>query len=983
MDLNRTTGLPKHYFGLFGFLVTVCISSTWLSADDNSKKPAAEEAPAAEPKSRLVPLSPAHLKIAQSKSQAIQDLCGKRAAAVNYKPLSVPIVKEALTQQATHERYLQFRLRELEAYKSLTSDPPQAKTAGTKFIDAYLRYVVNTDANSNSLKEVNALGKVAVEAGSKDPLLLAYQRSIQWEVLQDHAEAESAWLTILNELQQTKYPRAVELYVRYFLRDIDHARNGDPRYSKKPYPIPVATIVQWLEQEGTNSPWRESVCERLWTLWKKANMHERLDILNAVGASKEIDEYFVHVLAGELNYQLAWSYRGNGYADTVTREKWQRFGYYSAHAAEHWKYAWFLHPELPLAPGCLIGVALTASGTEETPQFWFHRTVEANFDHYDAYSRMLLALLPRWGGSHRSMFEFAKNCVETERFETVVPYIAVEMLKELRDREMVDLSEQPSAARLLRDFATRREAYRKRLPNSRLYEDNGAYRSDIVVLMEQSQLPDLAAAELRSAGTQLNWTRLRHNGRPGRYLATRLMATQGALGQRVLPFDEKLRQPWDANIDAGQLKWLTDECQALKDLVPAGDPAEAYLSHAAVILKQLRQFSTGDWAEMPIDRELTGWEPYTESWSYDSGAVDLISWVGGEANQANLRPLANFQPPLEIEATFELRDPYPWIDNPGIGWSREGSIGDLYPLRKKAIKFAIESSVSPVDGKLARRDFVHNQGLPSSTDRYPLKTTGPHRLRLKLWNQSAEFSVDDTIWSTTQLSQPWDRQGFLCLGSNLDLPQAGTLRLSEIRIRNLGGAPPPADSEPLDVRSKYWEDRQTTVSGDDPVTMAKLCRIRFDQKRFEDVLSLAKELQDKHPGMNDISVWKARALLEYRHDEAGALAELQANRSYEARDDVEVMSIIAEIMSMAQDKSLRNGKKALSLAQDSFKASRSTHARSLAAQAAAEAELGDSKAATSTLTKALELATESEKQEWEPRLMTYKAGKPYHFPANP
>jgi hypothetical protein len=966
MALNRSSSILMRCFSLCGLLGALFLKPLWVLADDDLG---------------LEPLCAEPLAIAQSKKDDIKALRRARAKAANYPALSIPIVEGASTWRETRDRYLQFRLRELDAYEKLTKDSPQAKIAGRKFIETYLRQMAGRVFKNPDYQELDSLGRAAVEAGSKDPLLVTYQRVIQWGLIHDHAEAEQAWLQTIQELPQTKYPRTIELNARFFLRDIDRARKGDPRHSKEPYPIPVATIVQWLEEEGTDSKWRECVCERLQDLGTNTSLPERMELLDAIKASKGIDEYFVHILAGELNFLFAWGFRGTGAANTVTADNWKRFGYYSTHAADHWEYAWFLYPELPLAP-CRIGaIALSGRGTGEPHQFWFQRTIEANFDFYEAYTQMLMALQPRWGGSYRKMFEFASNCVQTERFDTVVPYIAVEMLKVLRDQEQIDLSDQPAAAQLLREFAAKREAYRKASPGAYLYEDNGSYHADIILLMEQCQLPDLAAAELQVVWPNVDWPRLRHNRRTGRYLGARLMATQGALGQRVLPFDEKLRQPWDADVDLDQLKWLTDEYQELKGLAPAGDPAETYLAHAAVILEQLRQFSSGDWAEMRIDQDLNGWEPYAEQLSVDNSAVDLIAWQGAASNQANLRPLANFRPPLEIEATFELRGPHPWVNNPGIGWSREGSIAELYPLQKKSLKFAIESSMVPLNGQIIRRDFVHNQGLPSSTDRYPLKSTGHHRLRLKLWDQSAEFSVDDTIWSTTQLSQPWDGEGFLCLGSNLDAPQTGTLRLSDIRIRKVGGPPPPAESESLEVRSKYWDQRQATGPADDPVTMAQICRIRFEQKRFEDVLSLAKQLLDQHPGMNDVSIWKARALLGHRHDEAGALLELQANRKYEDRDDVEVMSSISEIMSMAKDESLRDGKQALSLAQAAFEKSQSKHARSLAAQAAAEADLGDFKAATDSLTSALQLATKSEKQEWEPRLVAYKAGKPYRFPA--
>jgi tetratricopeptide (TPR) repeat protein len=333
-----------------------------------------------------------------------------------------------------------------------------------------------------------------------------------------------------------------------------------------------------------------------------------------------------------------------------------------------------------------------------------------------------------------------------------------------------------------------------------------------------------------------------------------------------------------------------------------------------------------------------------------------------------------------MEATFELLDPEPYPLWPGIGWSHEGPID---PKSKTfPPKFSLASNRYKFPGKpFARRDYIESKGVSSYENRYALHSTGPHRLRLKLWDNSAEICVDDAVWSTPPLKDKWDRSGFLCLGTNMETNlKGGALRLGRIRIRKIEVQPPPAESEPFAVRLAYWESRRMKNQEFDPVTMSRLCRLRFEQGQFEEVISLAGELLDNHPGISDVEVWKARAILIAHHDEEAALAILTECTRDSGRDAAEAMSTMAEIFAMARSDAIRDGKKAFGLAKLAVRISGEKHARSLAALAAAHAELGTFSGATDALSKAFEIASEAEKIEWEPRMAAYQAAMTYRYP---
>lgn len=922
-------------------------------------------------------LDEASLKPVRAKKTEI-DLLRQKYASAKYPRLGVPVVKGATTDQEVQRRFLKFRLRELTAYREQTNDAAEAKRPGEAFLEAYLRNYCDPDFPSDD-QRVDELGQAALAAGSRDPMVRAYHAYVRWTVNSNHADAERAWLGVIGDLPKSRYPKIVEVFTRCFLRELATTGKLNRQHVNEYRKVPIATIVRWLEEEGTNSEWTDCLCYRMTYLWGLASIREKEELLLECLKSRGINDYVLHRFAGDYFILLAWEHRTERGIKDVTPEQYRMFRITIDRAAEHLHYAWFLHPELPYAPRSLITICKANEGTAEPPEFWFHRTLEAQFDFSEAYFSLTEALLPRWGGSHEQLLTFAENCIGTARFDTFVPFYAIEVLKTLRDREHVDLKTHQDALRLIRGFVSRRNAFRKASSDSPLYDD-GTYRDELVRIMLDCDLTNLAAAEVGSVEGHANWTLLQRDRRPARYLAARADAARGPEGKRIVDFDEKLRRPWHATSDASQLVQLNDELQNLQEQVPAED-GRTYFAHAAVILEQLRQFSSGAWTELKLDPDLPGWEPYCNSWKTEEDSSVVLSGAKDVMQAINLRPLANFQPPLEIEATLELLDPPPYLNNTGFGWCREGKVTAESP--GSDLNFALESAKYKTgDGPLIRYDSVRYSGVWQRLQRYPLKKSGSHRLRLKLWDQSAEFTVDDAAWLAPTLAQPWNREGFLCLGTNQNqLSSGGSVRWSEIRIRKLDEALSPLESDSLEVRSKYWEGRHAAATEGDPIAQAQLCRIRFEQGRYEEVVTMVDQMLQQRPGINDVEIWKVRAQWNIDHNDAAAFAALTQINETAGRQDPEVISTMSEMQTMTRNDALRDVKRGQRLAQSAVDVSGQQHARALAALAAAEAELGDFQKALATLNQALEIATDTEKLEWEPRRTAYEASVSYRYPA--
>ena len=131
---------------------------------------------------------------------------------------------------------------------------------------------------------------------------------------------------------------------------------------------------------------------------------------------------------GDVQHRIAWKNRGGGFADAVTVEGWEGFREYEKKARVAWTKAWELRPDLPEAPRKMIGVARAGSIEPNESRKWFDRTLAARVDDRDAYDDYSWSLMERWCGSMDKTTAFAQECVETDRYDTCIPFLATTVL---------------------------------------------------------------------------------------------------------------------------------------------------------------------------------------------------------------------------------------------------------------------------------------------------------------------------------------------------------------------------------------------------------------------------------------------------------------------------------------------------------------------------------------------------------------------------
>jgi ankyrin repeat protein len=164
---------------------------------------------------------------------------------------------------------------------------------------------------------------------------------------------------------------------------------------------------------------------------KFSNDNKQL-ILDKLKAEQNIDPWLLKMIEGQNNIEYAWRMRGGGWGYEVTEDGWTEFRFYLKEAAKALIEAWRLHPDYPEAATNMITVAMgKCEASSESERCWFDRAVAAQMDYQNAYNNYLWSLCPRWGGSLMKMNKFALECLETERFDTDVPWFYLIAMRDM------------------------------------------------------------------------------------------------------------------------------------------------------------------------------------------------------------------------------------------------------------------------------------------------------------------------------------------------------------------------------------------------------------------------------------------------------------------------------------------------------------------------------------------------------------------------
>lgn len=316
-----------------------------------------------------------------------------------------------------------------EAYKRIGKRDPAWDKDAIAALDAFALVLTSQSPDSAAAWEPYRTHlEKAIDAGCDDPLVrYCYARDLASEHMST-AEAAEHWGDVADVMIRSSYHDFRKLYANF--RAYLAMRSAE--VGLKDYRTALYNRSCQLFSSCANQPeipvglittigtwWLDSFASSI------ADEHFRINYLHPInrhwGGALEVD-----LLNANFVIKHAWAARGNGFANTVSDEGWRLYRE-RLRAAESMLFtAWFDHKGEPAIAYEMLSVGLGLSFDRADYDLWFERIMTAAPDHYQACSRKLHYLKPRWHGSFNEMIEFGRRCVTNTNWTGRVPLILVD-----------------------------------------------------------------------------------------------------------------------------------------------------------------------------------------------------------------------------------------------------------------------------------------------------------------------------------------------------------------------------------------------------------------------------------------------------------------------------------------------------------------------------------------------------------------------------
>jgi tetratricopeptide (TPR) repeat protein len=856
----------------------------------------------------------------------------------------IPAAADAPTRKAYQARHLAYRLELLAAYDQFTNDPPAVRRDAHAFLETVERNkYVRLDADEWSV--IAAKGVKVLADGSADPLVrTAWMFATRGDRTDDEANAE-AW-SCYDAMKASRYPESIQIAPLMRLRE------GWTRSAPAAQGSSTDAVTKIAKAWIADSHAKFEHQRFRW--WAIASWFDDLDVahqkafVEACLTHPDVDPWLTNLVAGVHYIDEAWDARGSGYANTVAEGQWRQFRGSLTTASQYLRNAWQLNPEHPEPASHMITVAMGIDDPGLTTRDWFDRSVAAEFDHLDAYSRYMQSLRPRWGGSFEAQYAFGRECLATGRFDTDVPYMCIDALKDIDD----DVQEEGH----FRFLAFEPEAHWRDalaaftgLIDDPGHAEHGAelrtrafLQSECMFIAFDTKRYDEARRLADSMVKPIDARPMNEYGRNSRRVLAAVYAHSGPAasqakeisarikeGERVTPEDRAVVMP------------LLDEACRLD---PSPD-SEMYLAWWKTVLAWEQAFDDGQWVELRVPASGVGWLERSGKWTSDTdGSIKVRP--DSRVRAPELLCMASFPDPFEIQVEMFTKSPpqAPRTAEPGVclglTWDGDGESS------RRAFW------VSPFRREVGYDNTI---GQTWNASEPLVRMNDWNRFRLRLWGERCDFAVNGHATPLEEV-KGLVSEGRLALFCRRVLLERDRVEFKNLRIRKLTRPPPPPFIQ-YESRVEYY----TGVIADDPTDAGAwayraLGKLNLDQlDEAEADLRHALELLPDNSQFH----YYLGLVAKRRFDFDAAIAEFEVAHRCDA-NNIEPLLTLAWIRSTHPVASYRDGKAAVELCEKARRAHRPNWWGETV-HAAALAEAGQTAASAEHAQKALRLAPKDKK----------------------
>ncbi|MBN2301749.1 MAG: DUF4034 domain-containing protein [Lentisphaerae bacterium] len=320
----------------------------------------------------------------------------------------------------------------LEPYKRLGKKDPQWEEQALCYIQNYIDFAAKDKTSKIRPEDMLQKGHYLIHTlGCNDPVVcFCYGRCVYALRNEEYRSIFPLMEQTAKSLKEGNYPRVICYQTPRDLAKSKHPNANE--YAREAIEQAILAIAQTQYILGHEEAWLKNIRNVFdnCSLWSQPYLDQ---IRAAVDGNPDIPWYEKHVMTGMYHYYKAWAHRGGDYANTVTEKGWREFNKHMEIARVYLTEAWEEEPNKLMAPLQMINVAgMGFAGEGETERLWFDRTITVELDNVNAYIDLIFVTLPRWGGSLDQIYSFGLACLETKRYDTLVPLqylLAMEYIK--------------------------------------------------------------------------------------------------------------------------------------------------------------------------------------------------------------------------------------------------------------------------------------------------------------------------------------------------------------------------------------------------------------------------------------------------------------------------------------------------------------------------------------------------------------------------
>ncbi len=679
---------------------------------------------------------------------------------------------EAFTEKQFRRAFQAYNLRTMsEAYEQVGERDPKWDALALEYLQGQAVLFTNYKAGATdrvpvdtSKDRMNELALLLVELECTDPLVnyvnLIYNNTHDDQYL-DRARAA------YKKMQASGYPINRKLHAAWRLMMLLEGRELVEE-TKQIEQVWVDLMCRAVEDA------QRSLMDQYYLFW--AHREALIDdtyvdrwamVCQRIDVPAPASPWLVGAICGYYHKQMAWELRGSSVARKVTEEGWRGFRKHLELAREHLVRAWEFAPRLPDVPSEMISVSMGLDNGAE--RMWFNRTAEAQFDYYPAYKAYLWSLRRRWGGTLPQLYEFGVECLETDRFDTVVPSMFHHAMWNIKsDDRGYNFWKRPG---VYEQFIT----YFQGEKNGGLYgwtpqrwESNKA-----AVAWRLDRFGD-AVAWMDGLGGQLDPESFKY------FKGDAVLAPSECYARTRVA---------EAVFDEARKHWMDDKYRSASEVfentlaaMEQGDPARPYLSHLSVWGQRLHQDKRGTWVDLLGQPSTVGWISRRGEWTADEQGR-----LTGVSDDDGLMLECRFGMGYRVEIMGTLS-----YDDDVVPEQTSG--GMLLAFRKYKSKYYHRSVL--LDPNTGEAESAQNFGWKQ---RYPAGAGRTNRFHIQMWDEALRLTVNDrVVFEGLMMRVDLPKKVYpFAIGGQTDGPGV-ELRFDELKARRLTLEPDwvPGPAEP-------------------------------------------------------------------------------------------------------------------------------------------------------------------------------------------